>query len=70
MLRLEAISKLRIGFEGEMQVGEKAISVEPVGLFSGLPVKKVMQRCESLLLAPATILGTPAEAGLNQKASA
>jgi hypothetical protein len=28
-----------------------------------------MQRFESLLLAPATILGTPAEAGLNQKNS-
>jgi hypothetical protein len=26
-----------------------------------------MQRFESLLLAPAIILGTPAEAGLNQK---
>jgi hypothetical protein len=28
-----------------------------------------MQRFESLLLAPAIILGTPAEAGLNQKNS-
>jgi hypothetical protein len=28
-----------------------------------------MQRFESLLIAPATILGTPAEAGLNQKNS-
>jgi hypothetical protein len=28
-----------------------------------------MHRFESLLLAPATILGTPAEAGLNQKNS-
>jgi hypothetical protein len=28
-----------------------------------------MQRFESLLLAPATILGTPTEAGLNQKNS-
>jgi hypothetical protein len=28
-----------------------------------------MQRFESLLLAPATILGTSAEAGLNQKNS-
>jgi hypothetical protein len=28
-----------------------------------------MQRFVSLLLAPATILGTPAEAGLNQKNS-
>jgi hypothetical protein len=28
-----------------------------------------MKRFESLLLAPATILGTPAEAGLNQKNS-
>jgi hypothetical protein len=28
-----------------------------------------LQRFESLLLAPATILGTPAEAGLNQKNS-
>jgi hypothetical protein len=28
-----------------------------------------MQRFESLLLAPASILGTPAEAGLNQKNS-
>jgi hypothetical protein len=29
----------------------------------------VLQRFESLLLTPATILGTPAEAGLNQKNS-
>jgi hypothetical protein len=29
----------------------------------------MMQRFESLLLTPATILGTPAEAGLNQKNS-
>jgi hypothetical protein len=28
-----------------------------------------MQRFESLLLAPAIILGTPVEAGLNQKNS-
>jgi hypothetical protein len=28
-----------------------------------------LQRFESLLLTPATILGTPAEAGLNQKNS-
>jgi hypothetical protein len=28
-----------------------------------------MQRFESLLLAPAIILGTPAETGLNQKNS-
>jgi hypothetical protein len=28
-----------------------------------------MQRFESLLFAPAIILGTPAEAGLNQKNS-
>jgi hypothetical protein len=28
-----------------------------------------LRRFESLLLAPATILGTPAEAGLNQKNS-
>jgi hypothetical protein len=28
-----------------------------------------LQRLESLLLTPATILGTPAEAGLNQKNS-
>jgi hypothetical protein len=28
-----------------------------------------LQRFESLLLTPATILGTPAEAGLNQKSS-
>jgi hypothetical protein len=28
-----------------------------------------MARFESLLLAPVTILGTPAEAGLNQKNS-
>jgi hypothetical protein len=34
-----------------------------------LLVEKVMQRFESLLLAPAIILGTPAEAGLNQKNS-
>jgi hypothetical protein len=30
---------------------------------------KIKQRFESLLLAPAIILGTPAEAGLNQKNS-
>jgi hypothetical protein len=29
----------------------------------------VLQRFESLLLTPATILGTPSEAGLNQKNS-
>jgi len=29
----------------------------------------VLQRFESLLLTPATILGTPAKAGLNQKNS-
>jgi hypothetical protein len=29
----------------------------------------MLQRFESLLLAPATILGTPAGAGLNQKNS-
>jgi hypothetical protein len=28
-----------------------------------------LQRFESLLLTPATILGTPTEAGLNQKSS-
>jgi hypothetical protein len=28
-----------------------------------------LQRFESILLTPATILGTPAEAGLNQKNS-
>jgi hypothetical protein len=32
-------------------------------------ILKVMQRFESLLIAPATILGTPVEAGLNQKNS-
>jgi hypothetical protein len=31
--------------------------------------KKILQRFESLLLTPATILGTPAESGLNQKNS-
>jgi hypothetical protein len=35
----------------------------------GNKVKKVLEWFESLLLAPAIILGTPAEAGLNQKNS-
>jgi hypothetical protein len=38
-------------------------------LCPGYLVKKHLQRFESLLLAPATILGTPSDAGLNQKNS-
>jgi hypothetical protein len=38
-------------------------------LCPGKKIKKILKRFESLLLAPAIILGTPAAAGLNQKNS-